>query len=65
LPVTCSIISICFHVFWSCTKLIEIPLRPKRPVRPIHPNHRERKRKKAKVSYSILYTISKNKIKTN
>lgn len=34
LPVAFSIASIWFQVFLSCTKLIEIPLRPKRPVRP-------------------------------
>ena len=34
LPVAFSISSIWAHVLLSCTKLIEIPLRPKRPVRP-------------------------------
>src|SRR6266851_1035895 len=37
LPVAFSIISIWAHVFLSCTKFIEIPLRPKRPVRPGKP----------------------------
>src|SRR5712671_4253463 len=36
-PVAFSIASIWDHVFLSCTKLIDIPLRPKRPVRPGKP----------------------------
>jgi len=34
LPRAFSICSICNQVFLSCTKLIEMPFRPKRPVRP-------------------------------
>lgn len=34
-PRACSMPFMCFHDVWSCTKLIDTPLRPKRPVRPV------------------------------